>query len=164
MSFVIREPAVGEAAPLAELHVATWREAYAHLLPGGFFDEEHVASRHRMWNQILNDPSPAVTVRVAEQDGRIVGFALVGPSSAEGDEKPARDTHLYAIYVSAAHHGTGVGQALLDSVLGTAPATLWVAKQNPRAIAFYVRNGFDFDGMEKIDPAAPAITDAHMVR
>ncbi|MFS0714211.1 GNAT family N-acetyltransferase [Microbacterium sp. 2P01SA-2] len=84
--------------------------------------------------------------------------------SAEGDDEPVRDTQLYAIYVSAAHHGTGVGQALLDSVLGTAPATLWVAKENPRAIAFYGRNGFHFDGREKVDPAAPAITDARMVR
>lgn len=164
MSFVIREPAAGEAALLAELHVATWREAYEHLLPAGFFDAEHVASRHRMWNQILNDPAPTVTVRVAEHGGHLVGFALAGPTSADGGENPGRDTHLYAIYVSAAQHGTGVGQALLDSVLGTDPAALWVAKQNPRAIAFYVRNGFAFDGTEKVDPMAPAITEARMVR
>ncbi|APF33964.1 GNAT family N-acetyltransferase [Microbacterium paludicola] len=164
MSFVIREPAAEEAALLAELHVATWQEAYAHLLPAGFFDAEHVTSRHRMWNQILNDPAPTVTVRVAEHGAQLAGFALAGPSSADGGEKPGRDTHLYAIYVSAAHHGTGVGQALLDSALGTAPATLWVAKQNPRAIAFYLRNGFAFDGMEKVDPMAPAITEARMVR
>ncbi len=41
---------------------------------------------------------------------------------------------------------------------------LWVAKENPGAIAFYVRNGFSFDGVENIDPVAPMITDAQMVR
>jgi ribosomal protein S18 acetylase RimI-like enzyme len=57
-----------------------------------------------------------------------------------------------------------VGQALLDATLGTDPAMLWVAKENPRAIAFYRRNGFRFDGAEQIDPHAPRITDARMVR
>lgn len=41
---------------------------------------------------------------------------------------------------------------------------LWVAKDNPRAVAFYRRNGFDFDGVEQRDPGAPKITDARMVR
>ncbi|MCB5275771.1 hypothetical protein BJG92_03324 [Arthrobacter sp. SO5] len=40
---------------------------------------------------------------------------------------------------------------------------LWVAKDNPRAVAFYRRNGFEFDGAEQTDPA-PKIVDARMVR
>ncbi|MEP7765155.1 hypothetical protein [Sanguibacter sp. 25GB23B1] len=43
-------------------------------------------------------------------------------------------------------------------------AMLWVAKQNPRAVAFYRRNRFELDGAEQIDPGAPMITDARMVR
>ncbi|WP_447944255.1 hypothetical protein [Microbacterium aurum] len=53
---------------------------------------------------------------------------------------------------------------MLDEVLGTEPAMLWVAKENPRATAFYLRNGFRFDGVEQTDPHAPLITDARMVR
>ena len=41
---------------------------------------------------------------------------------------------------------------------------LWVAKENERATNFYLRNGFGFDGVEQIDPHAPLITDARMVR
>lgn len=41
---------------------------------------------------------------------------------------------------------------------------LWVAKENPRAAAFYLRNGFRFDGVEHVDPHAPSITDARMLR
>ena len=37
-------------------------------------------------------------------------------------------------------------------------------KENPRAIAFYRRNGFELDGAEQIDPGAPLITDARMAR
>ena len=164
MTFVVRQPTTSDVAAVAELHVSTWREAYTHLLPEGFFSEEYIARRHEMWHHVLSNPRDDVVVRVAESAGRIIGFAWVGPGrDLAGNEAP-RDRHLYAIYVAAAHHGSGAAQLLLDETLGDAPAMLWVAKENPRAIAFYVRNGFEFDGVENVDPAAPMITDAQMVR
>lgn len=164
MAFTIRDPEPADAPVIASLHVATWKEAYAHLLPAEYFSEEYVDRRHRMWHHVLTERREDMIVRVAEADGAIVGFAWVGPGEGlEGEEAP-RDRLLYAIYVLASQYGTGVGQALLDEALGTAPAMLWVAKENPRATAFYVRNGFRFDGTEQIDPHAPLITDARMVR
>jgi ribosomal protein S18 acetylase RimI-like enzyme len=71
---------------------------------------------------------------------------------------------VFGIYVAAAHHGTGVGQSLLDATAGDGPAMLWVAKDNPRAVAFYRRNGFEFDGAEQADPGAAGMTGARMVR
>jgi len=91
-------------------------------------------------------------------------FTTRAPTAADAAEIALRDRELYAIYVSAAHYGTGVGQALLDEALGDDPAMLWVAKENPRATAFYLRNGFRFDGTEQTDPHAPMITDARMLR
>ena len=58
---------------------------------------------------------------------------------------------LYAIYVLAAHYGSGAGQALLDAAIGRAAASLWVLEDNPRARAFYERNGFRADGTVKDD-------------
>lgn len=164
VTFTTREPASGDAAAIADLHVSTWREAYAHLLPEDYFSEEYVEGRHRMWNHVLTHPREDVTVRIAETDGSIIGFAWVGPGIGQNGDGPPRDRQLYALYVSAAHDGSGAGQALLDETLGTRLALLWVAKENPRAIAFYLRNGFTFDGVEQIDPRAPMITDARMVR
>lgn len=164
MSFTTRPPVLQDAAAIADLHVSTWREAYAHLLPDDFFSEEYVAGRHRMWNHVLTDARDDMSVRIAESDGAIIGFAWVGPGIGLDGEEPPRERQLYAIYVSAAHYGTGAGQALLDETLGDGPAMLWVAKENPRASAFYLRNGFRFDGVEQIDPHAPLITDARMVR
>lgn len=164
MSFLIRAPEPVDAAALADLHVATWREAYSHLLPGGFFSTEYIQSRHRMWEQVLQQPQGDSIVRVAESGGLPFGFAWAGPSLQDGETNPPRPHQLYAIYLLAAHHGGGAAQALLDEVVGASPAMLWVAKENPRAVAFYVRNGFQFDGVEQIDPAAPSITDARMVR
>ena len=63
--------------------------------------------------------------RVAECDGMLVGFGFIG--APLGGEAP-RARHLYIFYVLESHHGTGIGQALLDTVLGREPAMLWVAK------------------------------------
>ncbi|MBN6749417.1 GNAT family N-acetyltransferase [Micrococcus luteus] len=164
MTFLLRKPRPDEAHALADLHVATWRETYTHLLPADFFSESYVTGRRRMWEHVLAHPREEISVLVAEQDGALVGFAWAGPSHGPATEQPPRALTLYAIYVLTAQHGTGLGQALLDRTLGSEPAMLWVALENPRAIAFYRRNGFEFDGAEETDPAAPAITDARMVR
>jgi ribosomal protein S18 acetylase RimI-like enzyme len=164
MTFTVREPTLGDAAEIADLHVSTWREAYSQLLPGDWFSAEYIAGRHRMWNHVLAEASDDVVVRVAESDGSIIGFAWVGPGIAAEGEQPPRERQVYAIYVAQSHYGSGAGQALLDAALGSGPAMLWVAQENPRAISFYLRNGFQFDGVEQVDPYAPAITDARMVR
>lgn len=164
MALITRIPGPGDAAALADLHVATWRETYTHLLPPDFFSNDHVEGRHRMWTQVLARPRGDVLVRVAEADRRLIGFAWAGRLPDAEVEVAPDVRQLFALYVSAAHHGAGVGQMLLDEVLEGRPSVLWVAKENPRAVAFYLRNGFRFDGTEQIDPHAPSITDARMVR
>ncbi|MCR2827311.1 GNAT family N-acetyltransferase [Microbacterium sp. zg.Y909] len=164
MSFTVREPGRADAGALAALHVSTWQETYSRLLPEGFFTDAFADGRRRMWEYLLAQPRPEHAVRVAELDGALIGFAWIGPGRGEPDEAPPREHELCAIYVAAAHHGSGVGQELLDAALGALPASLWVATQNPRAIAFYRRNGFAFDGVEKTDPAIPGITEARMLR
>jgi len=41
---------------------------------------------------------------------------------------------------------------LLADAIGAAPAYLWVLDGNDRAIGFYQRQGFRFDGSSKIEP------------
>ncbi|WP_203580274.1 GNAT family N-acetyltransferase [Microbacterium hibisci] len=163
MTFTVREPEPPDAAEIADLHVVTWQETYSHLLPADYFDAAWVEDRHRMWTRLLEGGRDR-RVRIAEEDGRVIGLALSAPSTPQGDDTPPRERQLYMLYVLAAAHGRGVGQALLDEVLGDEPAVLWVAKENPRAIAFYRKNGFEFDGPEQTYPGAPTLVDARMVR
>jgi GNAT superfamily N-acetyltransferase len=104
---------------------------------------------------------------VAIQGGKVIGFAnagnAVGPDAEHGFA-PARPLHLFSIYLLAAAHGTDTGQALHDAVVGAEPAQLWVLRGNARAIAFYLRNGFIFDGVEYSDPADPNLVELRMVR
>jgi len=164
MNFSVTRPELSDAPAIADLHVAAWRETYAHLLPPGYFSDAHLRMRQEMWSYILGNPRDEWSVRIANSDGQLVGFAMAGPSFGPAGQDLPRDRQLYSLYVTAAHHGTGVGQSLLDQTLGSGAAMLWVAKQNPRAIAFYRRNRFELDGVEQVDPSAPNITDARMVR
>ncbi|MGO3178859.1 MAG: GNAT family N-acetyltransferase, partial [Brevibacterium linens] len=98
---------------------------------------------------------------VAESDGRIVGIAMSGPPQTGGS---VEDRHLYVLYAYRSMHGTGVGQDLLDAVIDPSVTTaLWVADPNPRAQAFYSKNGFVADGTVKTDDY-DGVREVRMVR
>ncbi len=58
----------------------------------------------------------------------------------------------------------GSGQALLDSAVADRSAFLWVAELNPRAIAFYRRNGFEADGAHTVSAEWENLAEIRMVR
>ncbi|NNC11453.1 GNAT family N-acetyltransferase [Planctomonas sp. JC2975] len=162
----IRDAVPADAEAIARVHVDTWRETYSGVLAERYFSEEAYQDRPLMWTGYLSlRPRPG-RLSVAVHDGRIVGFANAADSAlpaASHGIPPARPLHLFAIYVRAAVYGTGTGRALLDAVIGDDPAQLWVLRGNERAIAFYERNGFAFDGVEYRDPADDRI-ELRMVR
>lgn len=158
-ALTVRPADVRDADAIAVVHVQAWREAYAHLLPAEFLAALDVDARAARWRGIIAEPD--VDVLVATIGEQVVGWASAGPGRGE---RP-RDRELEGIYVLAGHHGSGAGQALLDAAIGTAPAFLWVADGNPRAEAFYRRNGFERDGTVKHEPIGPYGLDAvRMVR
>lgn len=124
------------------MHAACWREAYGPYVDTELL-EERLAETERWlaaWTRHLIDGPPRM---LAEVDGEVVGFAVVGPGR---DEDRATPTELYAIYTRAAWWGTGLGQRLWDAVRPEEPCSLWVLEANERAQGFYRRNGFVADG------------------
>lgn len=153
--------AVPEDAPaLGDVHVACWREAYVHLFSPAFLAALDVHQRRHRWARRLAGPDPGQAI-VAVVDERVVGLAWTAPSR---DEPPVRELELVGLYLLAAHHGTGLGQALLDAALGDRPASLWMAEHNPRASAFYARNGFTPDGARKVEPSREDLAEVRLVR
>jgi GNAT superfamily N-acetyltransferase len=149
MTIDVRPAEFADARGIAEVHVQAWREAYAHLVPAESLARLSVDQRELRWMEII--PDPTADTWVATDDGVIFGFAGAGPTR---DPEPVPERELHSIYMLASHHGTGAAQRLLDAVLGDAPATVWVADDNPRARAFYARNGFVPDGVSKTGPLA----------
>lgn len=145
-SFVIRSPKAGEAEALADLHLRTWEETYRVQLPPSAWGDDARRQRLQMWEAICASPRPEGRIAVAERDGKLIGLAGAGRSQ---DDPAPRVLELFFLYLLASEQGSGAGQALFDEVVGLEPASLWVLEENPRAGAFYARNGFAHDGARK---------------
>ncbi|MGX5681732.1 N-acetyltransferase family protein [Schumannella luteola] len=141
---VIRPARVEDARGVASVHVQAWREAYSRQLPPEFLESLDVEARVPRWAATIADD--VTEVWVADVDGQVVGWASGG--EGRDDDAPA-PRELQAIYILQAFYGSGVGQRLIDAALGTQPAYLWILEDNPRAAAFYRRNGFERDGAER---------------
>ena len=123
------------------MHIQAWRESYAHLLPAGSLAGLQQGLREQRWRAIITAATSDIWVACAGTD--IVGWASAG---AGRDDDGPRPRELMGIYVLASHYGSGAGQMLLDAAVGDGGAYLWIAEDNPRAFAFYRRNGFVPDG------------------
>jgi GNAT superfamily N-acetyltransferase len=103
-----------------------------------------------MWERALANPERDAFV--FEEDGRVVAFVGSFPS-----RDPDADGELGEIYALPEAWGTGTGHALMEACLaalrsrGYADAILYVLADNPRARAFYEREGWALDGAEKTD-------------
>lgn len=136
----VRRAQADDAPGIANVHVQSWQEAYAHLAPAEALAALNVERRAQRWVDIISEDKTEVWVALAE--GKIVGWMSVGHGRDDGP----RPTELEGLYVLASHHGTGIGQRLMESGIGKGPAYLWMAADNPRARTFYERNGFSPDG------------------
>ncbi|HKC19862.1 MAG TPA: GNAT family N-acetyltransferase [Candidatus Dormibacteraeota bacterium] len=142
MISVVRPAEIGDAAAIARVHVETWRTAYRGLLPDDFLASLDQAGYEKRWARTLKDG--AGRVYVAEDGGRVVGFASGGPERA-GEDGFAGE--LYAIYVLAEAQGHGHGRRLVRGVaqglrdVKLADMIVWVLRDNRAARHFYERLG-----------------------
>lgn len=153
----VRPAGTQDADAFAACHLACWKEAYSDLWGADRFegiDPERMARQRR--KEIASGEARHY---LAELDGEVIGIAIAGPSR---DEHPLAEQELYAIYVRSAHQGSGVAGTLLAASLDGNPASLWVYRDNPRASAFYVHNGFIPDGEERTDSVG--ILEIRMIR
>jgi GNAT superfamily N-acetyltransferase len=139
---------VGDAEALTDLHLDVWEEAYADLVPASVFTDRRArrAERVASWSGIIATGSSENLLAWSPGD-RLLGFSSTGTGRDPDDDLPPLE--LMALYVRASSYGTGLGHALLEAAIGDAPAYLWVLDGNARAIGFYERHGFAFDGAAK---------------
>jgi diamine N-acetyltransferase len=104
---------------------------------------------------------------VVENEQAILGFSLV-TATPENIDIPAADgvPELTRCYVAADQHGTGAAQLLMNETLATVSTDirLTVNDQNPRAIRFYQRHGFEQVGVTTFECGADLHRDLVMVR
>jgi len=151
----LRRAKEADARAIAEVHVATWRRAYAGLMPAELLDALDVNRRAAFWARVIAT-SPAVRRPwVALAEGNVVGFVSAGESHE--DSAPTTIGEIYAIYVAAECWDRGVGRNLLGHAERDLRenryhvATLWVLASNERARRFYEAAGWQPDGRERTE-------------
>lgn len=143
---LIRHATVADAPAIAEVHVRSWQAAYADLLPAAYLQglQQTLGARAAYWRDALEQG--AVELLLAEREGRVLGWSSFG-ASRDNDAEPATG-ELWALYVLAEHWSSGVGRALWLEArrrlqeAGHHSVTLWVLRENGRAIRFYRAAGF----------------------
>ncbi|CIV55973.1 GNAT family N-acetyltransferase [Streptococcus pneumoniae] len=139
------------------VHWQMWREAYDDLLPAEF-QETMTLERCRLFSQKY----PENTL-IAIGNLKVVGFISYGNFRDE----TMQAGEIIALYVLKDYYGKGIAQKLMKAALTAlnhfSEIFLWVLKDNKRAIAFYQKMGFTFDGQEKILELGKPIKEKRMV-
>jgi ribosomal protein S18 acetylase RimI-like enzyme len=152
----VRRAVVGDAAGMARVSVAAWREAYAGIMGVERLAKLSVEERAERWRTRLADVANPGSHLVAEQLGAIAGFVSVGPARDVDVAAGAPGVgEVWALYVDPLLWRRGAGAALFERGLaelrkrGFEAFVLWVLRDNRRARAFYERQGMVADGAEK---------------
>jgi putative acetyltransferase len=113
-----------------EITVALWRVAWDAAMPDIDFTARLPWWRERWIKEIV----PNNVIKVAEAEGRPIGFIVIDPRSG----------YLDQIVVAPEHWGSGIADRLLDAAKRVCPSGvfLYVNQDNARAIRFYERAGF----------------------
>jgi ribosomal protein S18 acetylase RimI-like enzyme len=145
----IRIAAPDDAPALGSMHVASWRETYAGLLPDKMLSSLSPEARSAAWAKIMQEPATAqsTVIYLAEHQGTIIGFASCGAQRTESLNAKGYNGEVSAIYVLREFQKRKIGTRLflaMSSDLrrrGFNAAALWVLRENLRARHFYERLG-----------------------
>lgn len=145
---ILRAAGPADAAAIAALLAASWRDAYAALLPPALLAGTHDRLLPE-WQALLAAP-PGI-IRVAEDGGALHGMAALW---LRGE-----DAYLDSLHVAPSGRGGGLGRRLLAAVgrealaAGARCASLRVIEGNEGAIRFYSRLGARVGALEAAEVA-----------
>ena len=128
----------------AYVHWKSWQETYVGLVNADYLQQmtlEKCLKMARKWRD---------NILVAKDGERVIGFVGYGACR----DATLDDTgEVYSIYVLKEYHDQKIGYRLMNAAMEQLAAysriAVWVLKDNERAIRFYQRYGFVFDGTEQ---------------
>lgn len=144
-AFTVRLATDDDAERVVVMHLVAHREAYGHLLPEEAFATREARIPERVERQKTIFAEPESEFWIAEDGEGVIGFCHVGSPRDSPDCAP-RDVELRGLYVLERVYGTGVAHELVSRALGDDPAYVWLLEDNPRAMAFYRKLGFELNG------------------
>ena len=149
MTVAYRMATAADSVGLAKLGAETFTHTFGHLYQPDdlqLFLQNHSPEN---WSKDLNDS--AFQVRVAEQDGKLVGYVKLGPPHLPFEPR-GEAAELRQLYVVEEVKGQGVADQLIRWVIDRARNQradylyLSVFTENHRARRFYEKYGFEHEG------------------
>lgn len=141
----IRKAAASDSGEIASVHIYTWRDTYAGVIP------EHVLLNmsHRqhaaMWSGEIGGRRNGQVVLVAEDShAGIVGFGSCGRGR---HTNLPYEGEVYTLYVHPNFQGQGIGKGLLGQLFGVLldrrlrSALVWVLADNPARFFYQAMGG-----------------------
>ena len=139
-------PTVAMAEDIARIHVESWREAYAGIIPGEILANVDMADRIVRWRAYLGaDGYPTYLARV---EGEPAGFIRTG--ALKDPLVEGADGHIFALYVLRRFHRRKIGRGLLALAAtdwlrrGGRAFSVGVLTENHPARTFYEAMGARF--------------------
>lgn len=144
---VIRKAEAADAPALAQLQERTFRETFEQTnTPEDM--ALHCAAYYGEAIQRREISDPNADVLVCDDNGQLVGYALVRRGAAPACVAAVYPIEIQRFYVLKGWHGKGLAHDLMTASLaicerhGADQVWLGVWEHNPRAIAFYAKWGF----------------------
>jgi GNAT superfamily N-acetyltransferase len=140
---------------IAAINVRGWQAAFRDIIPNDFLDRMDPEERQSFVGRMIRTGDP-YHVAVAEDDGEVVGYVMLGPPFGEDLESFAIH-ELYSLYIEPNRIGTGLGRSLMDHALEYLRngdwdgAVLWAFQDARRTSRFYEKAGWYLDGAEKTE-------------
>ena len=148
---VVRRGRASDAAMLADLAARTFHDAFgAQNTPENL--ARHLASHYSEELQAAELADPGMTTLLAEVGDAPAGFAQVAVRTPPPGLPDASGLFLSRFYLEQSWIGRGVAPVLMAAVLEAArergARSLWLTvwEENPRAVAFYEKWGFEKAG------------------
>ncbi|NJC05056.1 ribosomal protein S18 acetylase RimI-like enzyme [Sphingomonas kaistensis] len=145
----IRPATAADLAAIDQVFRTTFCDTFAHLYDPADLSAFLGRFTPEAWAEEFADP--AIAFQVGEADGKVVGFAKIGPNKLP-HVAPGDVIELKQLYLLKSAHGSGLARALIDWAQdearrrGASRMALSVFSENWRAQAFYKRCGFEDRG------------------
>ena len=147
---IVRRAGHADLEAMSEAKHAAGIAAWAHMFPAETLERFPWPER---WGQAIGEQDTRSAVFVAEEGGKVVGFAIVRRSGDEDADDSIGE--LDGLYTHPSVWGRGAGRELLAEAVaflrdaGFREATLWTAEENHRPRKIYETAGWSTDGTKR---------------
>ncbi len=146
---MIRQAIVEDATILTDLAYQTFWDAFAHHPKNAPDDLNHYMRQAFTIEQLTEELVDSKnSFLIAEIEGELAGYSKIVFGNIEAGVTAEKPVELSRLYSHQKFLGQGVGQTLMDACIerprdaGCDVMWLGVWEYNPRAQAFYKKNGF----------------------